>query len=77
MSFFRVEVADNGIGIPQKAISNIFDEFVRAHKNGHRGRGLGLSIVARVIANHGGSISVESVEGDGSLFVIELPKKAA
>ena len=73
----EVEVSDTGIGIPEEALSRIFDEFYRA-KNAKvmemEGTGLGLAIAKDVVEQHGGQISVESVEGEGSTFYVTLPK---
>lgn len=69
-------VQDNGTGIAPEYQSKIFDKFFRVPSgNTHnvKGHGLGLSYVASVIQQHGGSIRVESVEGKGSRFVVELP----
>jgi signal transduction histidine kinase len=74
----KVEVSDTGIGIPKEALPRIFDEFYRA-KNAKaiemEGTGLGLSIARDVVEQHGGQISVESVEGEGSTFSVTLPKR--
>jgi signal transduction histidine kinase len=74
----RVEVTDNGIGIPPDQMGNLFKEFVRLKHPTDRtgkvsGSGLGLSIVRRIIELHGGSVRVESVANEGSTFIIELP----
>ncbi len=72
-----IEIADTGIGIPQKELPRIFEEFYRASnaKEVERdGTGLGLSIAKHVIEMHNGKIWVESEEGKGSKFSIELPK---
>lgn len=72
----RFEVEDNGYGIPDSAQSRIFEEFFRAHaqKYDHiTGTGMGLSLVRSVVQAHGGKIWFRSKEGEGSLFVIELP----
>jgi signal transduction histidine kinase len=73
----KAEVSDTGIGIPQEALSRIFEEFYRA-KNAKamemEGTGLGLAIAKDVVEQHGGQISVESVVGEGSTFYVTLPK---
>jgi signal transduction histidine kinase len=73
----RVEVSDTGIGIPEEALPRIFEEFYRA-KNAKaiemEGTGLGLAIAKDVVEQHGGQISVESVEGEGSTFSVTLPQ---
>lgn len=69
-------VADRGVGIPSRDLERIFERFYRVDRARSRatgGTGLGLSIVRHVAANHGGSVRVDSVEGEGSTFVLELP----
>ena len=71
-----LSVKDNGPGIPQDAIPHIFDRFYRVDKARSRetgGTGLGLSIVRQMVLLHGGSIHVESQEGQGSEFIAEFP----
>ena len=71
-----VTVADRGVGIPSRDLERIFERFYRVDRARSRstgGTGLGLSIVRHVAANHGGSVRVDSVEGEGSTFVLELP----
>jgi signal transduction histidine kinase len=72
-----IKIQDTGIGIPKNALPKIFDEFYRASnakKVIRDGTGLGLSIAKQVIERHDGKIWVESEEGKGSAFYIELPK---
>jgi signal transduction histidine kinase len=72
-----VEVADNGVGIPQEHLPRIFDEFYRVDGRRNapiKGAGLGLAIVKKLVETHGGSIAAESRFGEGSLFKISLPK---
>jgi len=66
------QVKDNGAGIPESQRDEIFEPFVTNKKNG---TGLGLSIVQRIISSHKGKIFVDSREGEGTEFTIELPKK--
>lgn len=69
-------VADHGIGIPAGDLDRIFERFYRVDRARSRetgGTGLGLSIVRHVATNHGGSVSVESIEGEGSTFRLCIP----
>jgi heavy metal sensor kinase len=71
-----LEVADSGIGIPSEAIAHVFERFYRVDKARSRqmgGAGLGLSIVKSICTAHQGRVSVESTEGKGSRFTVELP----
>jgi len=68
-----VKVADNGCGIPETILSNIFDPFFSTKKE--KGTGLGLSITYGIINKLSGQISVESTEGVGTVFTIKLPEK--
>jgi len=71
-------VSDNGIGIPSRDLDRIFERFYRvdrARSRGTGGTGLGLSIVRHVANNHGGSITVESHEGEGSTFRLYIPDR--
>ena len=72
-----VNVADTGIGIPEKKLSRIFERFYRVDKDRSKatgGTGLGLSIVRHVAENHGGWVTVESTSGEGSTFTIRLSR---
>lgn len=74
----QIEVIDNGIGIPARDIDRIFDRFyqVESHMTRkHGGMGLGLPVSRMMVEMHKGSIEVESVEGKGSKFTIQLPLK--
>lgn len=69
-------VQDFGEGISQENIQKIFDRFYRVDKARSRnkgGNGLGLSIAHRLVEGYHGSINVESVEGQGSIFKVQLP----
>ncbi|WP_371671734.1 HAMP domain-containing histidine kinase [Streptomyces sp. NBC_00289] len=71
-----VEVADTGSGIPADDVPHVFDRFWRAEKSRNRstgGSGLGLAIVLKLAEAHGGTASVTSVEGRGSVFTLHLP----
>lgn len=72
-----LNVADNGIGIPQEYKDKVFDKFFRIpHGDTHnaKGYGLGLSYVAQVIQKHNGTIYIESQPDTGTIFTITLPK---
>jgi heavy metal sensor kinase len=72
----EIAVADTGIGIPEEDIARIFDRFYRADKARSRqygGSGLGLSIVKSIVDSHGGTIKVDSVVDEGSVFKVTLP----
>jgi len=72
----ELSISDQGIGIPERDLERIFERFYRVDAARSRmtgGTGLGLSIVKHVVTNHGGDISVWSVEGAGSTFTIRLP----
>ena len=69
-------IMDNGPGIPKEDQPHIFDRFYRVDKARSRdtgGTGLGLSIVNQLVLMHGGTVSVQSDEGHGSTFIVELP----
>ncbi|HCT83647.1 MAG TPA: hypothetical protein DF296_00420 [Candidatus Margulisbacteria bacterium] len=73
-----IEIADTGIGIPQKYIAEIFEKFKQvdlSFSRNYEGIGLGLSIVQEIITRLGGSIKVSSAEKKGSVFTISLPIK--
>jgi two-component system NtrC family sensor kinase len=68
----QVKVADNGGGIPQKIVDKIFQPFFTTKPTG-QGTGLGLSLSYDIIRAHGGEIKIETAEGKGSEFIIQLP----
>ncbi len=70
----RLEVADNGEGIPQMIQDRIFEPFVSEGRN--RGTGLGLAIVQQIVKAHGGTATFETAEGKGTTFIITLPRVA-
>ena len=72
----RVEVEDDGGGIPPDVLPKIFDPFFSTKEIG-KGTGLGLSISYKIVQQHGGRIDVESEIGRGTLFTVWLPFKAA
>ena len=69
-------VRDQGLGIPTRDLERIFERFYRVDRARSRstgGTGLGLAIVRHVAAYHGGDVTVESVEGEGSVFTLRIP----
>ncbi len=69
-----VEVADTGPGIPAEALPHIWDELYRAQgARGVPGSGLGLPLAKAIILRHGGSVTVRSREGHGTVFTVRLP----
>jgi signal transduction histidine kinase len=68
----ELAVKDNGIGIPQRVQDKIFQPFFTTKPTG-QGTGLGLSLSYDIVKAHGGELSVESKEGEGSSFIISLP----
>jgi signal transduction histidine kinase len=74
--YARLVVADTGVGIPAKDLPYIFDRFYRVdgsrnHENG--GTGLGLAIARWIVQAHHGSIKVDSEQGKGARFQVDLP----
>ena len=75
--FCRVDVTDNGPGIPEKEISEIFNRFYRtdASRNSSKGgSGIGLSIVKKIVEEHGGNIWATSEEGAGTTMYFVIRK---
>ena len=75
----EIAVSDQGIGIPEKDLERIFERFYRVDPARSRltgGTGLGLSIVKHIAINHGGDVSLWSVEGAGSTFTLRFPLSA-
>ena len=68
-----IRVSDNGNGIPQKVQDKIFQPFFTTKPTG-QGTGLGLSISFEIVTKaHGGELKMETKEGEGTTFIIELP----
>ncbi len=75
-SELQIVVRDEGYGIPQNAQAHIFEKFYRLERDAASdtvGTGLGLSFVKEVAEKHGGRVTVESEEGNGSTFILRLP----
>ena len=75
----RLEVVDTGIGIPADQLRRIFDAFIQSDQPTSapiQGTGLGLSIVSALVEDMSGKVDVESVLGEGSRFVVDLPLPA-
>lgn len=74
--YVRVEVHDTGIGISEEYLPHLFEAFTQedtGYTRSYQGLGLGLSLVKKYITMNGGTISVQSKKGEGSVFKIELP----
>ncbi len=74
-----IAVRDHGIGIPSRDLERVFERFYRVDRARSRqtgGTGLGLAIVRHVAQNHGGEVTVESHEGEGTTFTLLLPSAA-
>lgn len=69
----KVIIEDNGYGIPQDKVSDIFNPFMTTKEDG---TGLGLSMAQRIVEEHGGRIEVSSILGEGSIFMVNLPRKS-
>jgi signal transduction histidine kinase len=76
----HVEVTDTGIGIPQDELGLLFSRFYRASTATRRaipGTGVGLVIARAIVEGHGGTISLESTEGEGTRVTVTLPRGQA
>jgi len=71
-NWVNVRFSDTGIGIEKEKINKIFEPFFSSR---HGGTGLGLAISHRIIEDHGGFIHVESTEGKGTVFTVQIPAK--
>jgi signal transduction histidine kinase len=77
---FRLAIHDQGMGIEEKELRNIFQRFYRtrrAEASGEKGTGIGLSIVDQIIRQHHGRIDVTSRVGEGSCFTMIVPADPA
>ncbi|MBD3172833.1 PAS domain-containing protein [Candidatus Bathyarchaeota archaeon] len=69
---FIIQISDTGVGIPEQVLPNLFER--KFYTTKPYGLGLGLSYCKRTIESHGGKIMVDSVQGKGTVFTIELPR---
>ena len=72
-----IEVRNQGYGIPVEALPHLFERFYRVREGMGQaipGMGIGLSVVKEIVTLHGGTVSVESIQGEGSTFVVTLPR---
>ncbi len=72
--FHEFYVKDNGVGIEPKDHERIFEMFHRLRQNDQEGTGIGLTIVRRIVTDHGGKVWVDSKKGEGAVFYFTLPK---
>ena len=70
----EISVKDNGTGIPEKVLEKIYQPFFTTKPTG-QGTGLGLSLSYDIVKAHGGEIKVETKEGEGSKFIVQLPAR--
>ncbi len=76
----RLSVKDQGMGMEQQELRNVFQKFYRTNKavaSGEAGTGIGLSIVEQIVMQHGGRIEVASAPGRGSCFTLVLPARSS
>ncbi|BDC99320.1 HAMP domain-containing sensor histidine kinase [Persicobacter psychrovividus] len=75
---YLLRVQDFGIGVSESEIEHLFVPFYRAkNTENHKGTGIGLAFVKRFVDLHAGMVTVESVEGQGATFIIEMPYETA
>ncbi len=74
-NFVEISVTDNGVGMPENVVSQLFQKFYRSHRSREAipGTGIGLYISKAIVESHGGIISVRSEDGRGSIFTVSLP----
>ena len=74
-TYYKIAVADNGIGFDEKYLDRIFDIFQRLHgRNEYSGTGIGLAICQKIVENHYGAIFAQAVPDQGATFSMVLPK---
>ncbi|MCK5585583.1 HAMP domain-containing protein, partial [Candidatus Bipolaricaulota bacterium] len=70
----RIEVKDNGIGVPAEYLEQVFTMFKRLHSRArYKGTGIGLAVCKKIVERNGGRIGIESAPGEGSTFWLTLP----
>jgi signal transduction histidine kinase len=69
----EIAVTDNGIGIPADELHRVELRFVRGRRAGQAGSGLGLAIASRIVRDHGGEFTLESIVGEGTTVFLRLP----
>jgi len=73
-----VAVCDNGVGIPEQDLDQIFEKYFRAKGSGNKsGAGVGLYLVKKIVQLHEGEISIDSRKGEGTTIAIEIPKQSS
>lgn len=76
VTYYKIAVTDNGIGIDEKYTKQIFEVFKRLHsRSEYSGSGIGLALCRRIADNHNGTIYIESALGQGTSFFVLLPEK--
>lgn len=76
--FDIIEVSDTGVGIPKESLARVFERFYRVDASRARevgGTGLGLAIVKHAVQKHSGTVTVQSVVGEGTCFSVKIPAK--
>lgn len=74
-SYYKIEVADNGIGFDANYAGKIFQPFVRLNgKSAFEGNGLGLALCKKIVDNHRGILFAEGAENEGARFIVILPE---
>ena len=71
-----ISIKDDGIGISEDNISNIFKPFFRENEFNQTGTGIGLFLVKHLVESHGGEVTVVSAKDQGSEFVVTLPARS-
>jgi len=75
-AIYCLTVEDNGIGFEEKYTDRIFKVFQRLHgRSEYEGTGIGLSVCRKIAERHGGNITAQSVPGEGTTFIVNLPIK--